>query len=87
MQTIHTMPRIETILVDDYCTAGGITSILPMACIARATFNTLGVQIAKLWVSAENIFRALTEKVKSVKVDPAPGTIRQSPLVKSRSTN
>ncbi|MBM2805813.1 MAG: Xanthine dehydrogenase family protein molybdopterin-binding subunit [Deltaproteobacteria bacterium] len=81
------MPRIETTLVDDCCGVGEIACVPPMACIAHATFNTLGGQIAKLWVSAENIFRALTEKVKSVKVDPAPGTIRQSPLVKSRSTN
>ena len=81
------MPRIETTLVDDCCGVGEIACVQPMACIANAASNTPDVYVTKLLVSPQNIFRALTERAKGVKFNPAPGAIRQSPLVESRSTN
>jgi hypothetical protein len=47
-----------------------------MACIANAVSDNPGARFTKLSVSPQNIFRALTERAKGVKFDPAPGTTR-----------
>ncbi len=72
MPTINMMPRIETTLVHGYPGAGpygakgaGEIACVPvLACIANAIYNAVGVRLAKLPLSPENVLRALREKKK-----------------------
>jgi len=54
------MPRIETTpLVHGYPGAGEIACVPPMAAIANAIFNAIGVRIKILPLSPENVLRGL----------------------------
>jgi CO/xanthine dehydrogenase Mo-binding subunit len=73
MPTINMMPRIETTLVSGYPGAGPygakgageIACVPPMAAIANAIYNAVGVRINKLPLSPENVLRALKEAGKA----------------------
>jgi len=59
------MLRIETTLVPGYPSAGEIACVPPMAAIANAIFNAVGVRILTLPLSPENVLRALKEAGKA----------------------
>jgi CO/xanthine dehydrogenase Mo-binding subunit len=61
MPTINMMPRIEMILVDDYCVTSGIACVPPTARIANAIFNATEVRVTKLPLSPKYVLRALKE--------------------------
>ena len=73
MPTINMMPRIETPLVHGYPGAGPygakgageIACVPPMAAIANAIYNAVGVRIKTLPLSPENVLRALKEAGKA----------------------
>jgi CO/xanthine dehydrogenase Mo-binding subunit len=73
MPTINMMPRIETTLVHGYPGAGPygakgageIACVPPMAAIANAIYNAVGVRITTLPLSPENVLRALKEAGKA----------------------
>jgi CO/xanthine dehydrogenase Mo-binding subunit len=73
MPTINMMPRIETTLVHGYPGAGPygakgageIACVPPMAAIANAIYNAIGVRIRTLPLSPENVLRALKEAGKA----------------------
>jgi len=70
MPTINMLPRIESVLVHGYPGAGPygtkgageIACVPPLACIANAIYNAVGVRIRKLPLSPENVLRAIREQ-------------------------
>jgi nicotinate dehydrogenase subunit B len=61
MPMINMMPRIETTVVRGYPWVGAdeIACVPPMAAIANAIYNAVGVRINKLPLSPENVLRGL----------------------------
>lgn len=72
MPTVNMLPRIETVLVQGYPGAGPygtkgageIGSVPPLAAIANAVYNAIGVRVRKLPLSPENVLRAIREQRK-----------------------
>ncbi|MDE3076677.1 MAG: molybdopterin-dependent oxidoreductase, partial [Chloroflexota bacterium] len=70
MPTINMLPRIEPVFVEGYPGAGPygakgageIACVPPMACIANAIHNAIGVRVSKLPLSPENVLRAIREQ-------------------------
>ena len=73
MPTINMLPRIESVLVQGYPGAGPygtkgageIGSVPPMAAIANAIHNAIGVRIRQLPLSPEKVLRALREQTRT----------------------
>jgi len=61
------MLRIETTLVPGYPSAGEIACVPPMAAIANAIFNAVGVRILTLPLSPENVPRGIEGGGESVR--------------------
>ena len=73
MPTINMLPRIESVLVQGYPGAGPygtkgageIGCVPPMAAIANAIHNAIGVRIRQLPLSPEKVLRALREQTRT----------------------